>query len=79
MCQVKFQLASEQLMLTEIIVLITDHYAFQCRDYIRDGALRGNSPCEVVQSCDITLSCVSDPSALKDVSMLISSYLLLRH
>ena len=39
----------------------------QCRDFIRDGAERGNTPSEVVQACDITLSCVSDPTALKDV------------
>jgi len=39
----------------------------QCRDFIRDGAEHGNTPSEVVQACDITFSCVSDPTALKDV------------
>jgi len=41
----------------------------QCRDFIRDGAEHGSSPSEVVQACDITFSCVSDPMALKDVCM----------
>jgi len=39
----------------------------QCRDFIRDGAEQGNSPSEVVRACDVTFSCVSDPTALKDV------------
>jgi len=34
---------------------------------VKDGAERVNTPCEVVQACDITFSCVSDPTALKDV------------
>ena len=40
---------------------------FQARDFIKEGALRGNSPKEVVEQCDITFSCVSDPAALKEV------------
>lgn len=39
----------------------------KCRDFVKEGALRGNSPAEVVQGCDITFSCVSDPTALKDL------------
>ena len=35
---------------------------------MKEGALKGNSPAEVVNQCDITFSCVSDPTALKDVS-----------
>ncbi len=35
---------------------------------MKEGALKGNSPAEVVGQCDITFSCVSDPQALKDVS-----------
>ena len=35
---------------------------------MKEGALKGNSPSEVVAQCDITFSCVSDPTALKDVS-----------
>ena len=31
------------------------------------GALKGDCPAEVVASCDITFSCVSDPTALRDV------------
>ena len=41
----------------------------QCRDFVRDGAEHGSSPSEVVQACDITFSCVSDPTALKDVRL----------
>ena len=37
---------------------------------MKEGALKGNSPAEVVAQCDITFSCVSDPTALKDVSYL---------
>ena len=48
----------------------------QCREYIRDGALKGSSPSEVVQSCDITFSCVSDQTALKDVSILYMNNML---
>jgi len=39
----------------------------KCREFVKDCALKGNSPAEVVQQCDITFSCVSDPSALKDL------------
>jgi len=41
----------------------------QCREFVKIGALKGNSPSEVITSCDMTFSCVSDPSALKDVSI----------
>ena len=36
---------------------------------MREGAIKGNSPAEVVGECDITFSCVSDPTAVKDVSI----------
>jgi len=39
----------------------------KCRDFVKQGALKANSPAEVVQGCDITFSSVSDPSALKDL------------
>ena len=35
---------------------------------MKAGALKGNSPCEVVQQCDITFCCVADTTAVKDVS-----------
>ncbi|KAI0210115.1 hypothetical protein LSAT2_005119 [Lamellibrachia satsuma] len=38
-----------------------------CREFVKIGALKGNSPSEVITSCDMTFSCVSDPSALKDL------------
>ena len=34
---------------------------------MKAGALKGNSPCEVVQACDITFCCVADTTAVKDV------------
>ena len=40
---------------------------------MKEGALKGNSPAEVVQQCDITLSSVADPTALKDVGLLSTS------
>ena len=36
---------------------------------MKAGALKGNSPCEVVQACDITFCCVADTTAVKDVSV----------
>jgi 3-hydroxyisobutyrate dehydrogenase-like beta-hydroxyacid dehydrogenase len=39
----------------------------KCRDYVKDGAIKGNTPSEVVQNTDITFSCVADPTALKDL------------
>jgi 3-hydroxyisobutyrate dehydrogenase-like beta-hydroxyacid dehydrogenase len=48
-------------------VTVWNRTSGKCRDFVKDGALHGNSPCEVVQSCDITFSCVSDPTALKDL------------
>ena len=44
---------------------------FQCRDFVKSGAFKGNNPAEVVQSCDITFSCVADSTAVKDVRTLI--------
>lgn len=46
-----------------------DLISLQCYEFTKDGALKGSTPAEVVQLCDITFSCVSDPSALKDVSL----------
>lgn len=42
---------------------------FQCRDFIKEGALKKNTPADVVQACDVTISCISDPAAVKDVSI----------
>ena len=38
---------------------------------MKAGALKGNSPCEVVQACDITFCCVADTTAVKDVRVFI--------
>ncbi|ELU08924.1 hypothetical protein CAPTEDRAFT_178346 [Capitella teleta] len=39
----------------------------KCREFVKEGALKATSPAEVIQDCDITFSCVSDPTALKDL------------
>jgi len=39
---------------------------------VKEGALKGNSPSDVVQSCDITFACVSDTAALKDVGLYVA-------
>lgn len=51
---------------------------FQCRDFVKAGALKGNSPCEVVQQCDITFCCVADTTAVKDVSF-FSNFKYVKH
>lgn len=50
---------------------------FQCRDFVKAGALKGSSPCEVVQQCDITFCCVADTTAVKDVSIIFHLAILL--
>jgi 3-hydroxyisobutyrate dehydrogenase-like beta-hydroxyacid dehydrogenase len=39
----------------------------KCRDFVSQGAVKGISPADVVQSCDITFSCVADSVALKEL------------
>ena len=41
---------------------------FQTREFAKAGAFKGNNPADVVQSCDITFTCVSDSVAVRDVS-----------
>ncbi|KAL3878962.1 hypothetical protein ACJMK2_031286 [Sinanodonta woodiana] len=48
-------------------VTVWNRTIVKCREFVKAGALKGNSPAEVVQSCDITFSCVSDSSAVKDL------------
>lgn len=48
-------------------VTVWNRTTSKCKEFIKDGALKGSNPSEVVQSCDITFSCVTDPSALKDL------------
>ena len=43
------------------------HATAQCNEFTSAGALKGSTPCEVVELCDITFSCIADSSALKDV------------
>ncbi|XP_052794236.1 uncharacterized protein LOC128227590 isoform X2 [Mya arenaria] len=48
-------------------VTVWNRTAQKCRDFVKAGALKGNSPCEVVQQCDITFCCVADTTAVKDI------------
>ena len=45
---------------------------FQTREFAKAGAFRGNNPADVVQSCDITFTCVSDSVAVRDVSTFLA-------
>ncbi|ESO02559.1 hypothetical protein HELRODRAFT_106726 [Helobdella robusta] len=48
-------------------VTVWNRTTSKCYEFTKDGALKGSTPAEVVQLCDITFSCVSDPAALKDL------------
>ncbi|XP_042196986.1 putative oxidoreductase GLYR1 isoform X2 [Callorhinchus milii] len=39
----------------------------KCDPFIQEGARLGRTPAEVISTCDITLSCISDPKAAKDL------------
>ncbi|GAB6031753.1 hypothetical protein CHUAL_010166 [Chamberlinius hualienensis] len=39
----------------------------KCRDFVKCGAVKGQTPADVVAACDITFSCVADPQAAKDM------------
>ncbi|XP_048407769.1 cytokine-like nuclear factor N-PAC isoform X1 [Stegostoma tigrinum] len=39
----------------------------KCDRFLQEGARLGRTPAEVVSMCDITLSCISDPKAAKDL------------
>ncbi|XP_078096927.1 cytokine-like nuclear factor N-PAC isoform X3 [Mustelus asterias] len=39
----------------------------KCDLFLQEGARLGRTPAEVVSTCDITLSCISDPKAAKDL------------
>lgn len=48
-------------------------FIFQCTDFVKAGAEQGLTPSDVVLAADITFSCVADPQAAKDVSIVRSS------
>lgn len=48
-------------------VTVWNRTSSKCRDFIKEGALKKNTPADVVQACDVTISCISDPAAVKDV------------
>uniref|UniRef100_UPI00398F120C cytokine-like nuclear factor N-PAC isoform X2 n=1 Tax=Pristiophorus japonicus TaxID=55135 RepID=UPI00398F120C len=39
----------------------------KCDPFLQEGARLGRTPAEVVSTCDITLSCISDPKSAKDL------------
>lgn len=47
-------------------------FSLQCREFVKAGALKGNNPADVVQSCDITFTCVADSTAVRDVGGTVS-------
>uniref|UniRef100_A0A0B7AEJ4 Cytokine-like nuclear factor N-PAC n=1 Tax=Arion vulgaris TaxID=1028688 RepID=A0A0B7AEJ4_9EUPU len=48
-------------------VTVWNRTATKCREFVKAGALKGNNPADVVQSCDITFTCVSDSTAVRDI------------
>ncbi|CAH1778132.1 unnamed protein product [Owenia fusiformis] len=48
-------------------VTIWNRSPHKCKEHTRVGALKVDTPVQVVKSCDITFSCVSDPAAVKDI------------
>ncbi|XP_038601702.1 LOW QUALITY PROTEIN: putative oxidoreductase GLYR1 [Tachyglossus aculeatus] len=47
-------------------VTVWSRTAEKCDLFIQEGARLGRTPAEVVSTCDITFTCVSDPKAAKD-------------
>ncbi|XP_067132685.1 cytokine-like nuclear factor N-PAC isoform X2 [Centruroides vittatus] len=39
----------------------------KCRDFVKAGAVKGQTPADVVAAADITFCCVSDPQAAKEM------------
>lgn len=54
-----------------IYQIFSNYLKCQCKTFVELGAEKGSTPAEVVQSCDITISCVADSRALKDVGCYI--------
>uniref|UniRef100_A0A5F9D6G9 Cytokine-like nuclear factor N-PAC n=1 Tax=Oryctolagus cuniculus TaxID=9986 RepID=A0A5F9D6G9_RABIT len=48
-------------------VTVWNRTAEKCDLFIQEGARLGRTPAEVVSTCDITFTCVSDPKAAKDL------------
>ena len=46
----------------------------QLRDFTKAGAIKGDDPKHVVESCDITFTCVADSVAVRDVSLFLFSF-----
>jgi len=49
-------------------VTVWNRTATKCREFVKAGALKGNNPADVVQSCDITFTCVADSTAVRDIT-----------
>ncbi|KAH9373378.1 hypothetical protein HPB48_018431 [Haemaphysalis longicornis] len=46
---------------------VASHEVLICRDFVKAGALKGLTPADVVQDCDITFCCVSNSLAAKEM------------
>ncbi|XP_062915251.1 cytokine-like nuclear factor N-PAC isoform X2 [Mobula hypostoma] len=49
------------------MVTVWNRTGEKCDPFLQEGARLGRTPAEVVSTCDITLSCISDPKAAKDL------------
>ncbi|KAK6172506.1 hypothetical protein SNE40_016142 [Patella caerulea] len=48
-------------------VIVWNRTNLKCKEFVKAGALRGTSPSDVIQSSDITFTCVSDSLAVRDI------------
>lgn len=58
---------AENLLKSGHEVTVWNRNQAKCRDLVAEGALRGSDPADVVTSCDIIFTCVSDGAALRDL------------
>ncbi|CAM9644349.1 unnamed protein product [Lampetra planeri] len=57
----------QNLLKTGHNVTVWSRTASKCDIFVQDGAYLGRTPAEVVSSCDITLACIADPAAAKEL------------
>ncbi|XP_032826146.2 cytokine-like nuclear factor N-PAC isoform X15 [Petromyzon marinus] len=57
----------QNLLKTGHNVTVWSRTASKCDIFVQDGAYLGRTPAEVVSCCDITLACIADPAAAKDL------------
>ncbi|KAK7486991.1 hypothetical protein BaRGS_00021807, partial [Batillaria attramentaria] len=66
-CQAPRRAARPKSWVKERDAFLTSHPRLRLESFAKAGAFRGTSPADVVQSCDITFTCVSDSVAVRDV------------